>query len=126
MSIRGIRGATTVSTNEASAILEATKELLLFIQNCNDALKPEDIASALFTMTTDLDAVYPAKAARQLGWTNVPLICTQEIPVPGGLPLCIRVLLNWNTDLPQDAIHHVYLREAVTLRPDLAVQSKRR
>ena len=86
MSIRGIRGATTVSTNEASAILEATKELLLFIQNCNDALKPVDIASALFTMTTDLDAVYPAKAARQLGWTNVPLICTQEIPVPGGLP----------------------------------------
>jgi chorismate mutase len=126
MSVRGIRGATTVSSNDVTSILEATEEVLLEIQQANTALKPEDIASALFTMTLDLDAVYPAKAARQLGWTNVPLICAQEIPVPGGLPRCIRVLLNWNTDLPQNAIHHIYLRDAVTLRPDLATNAKRK
>ena len=126
MSIRGIRGATTVSTNDASAILEATKELLLSILKANDALEPEDIGSVLFTMTLDLDAAYPAKAARQLGWINVPLICAQEIPVPEALPLCIRVLLDWNTDLPQAAIHHIYLREAVALRPDIAAPLKRK
>lgn len=120
MSIRGIRGATTVSTNNASIILEATQELLHSIRASNPGLAPEDIASAFFTLTADLNAAYPAKAARQLGWTNVPLICAQEIPVPGGLHHCIRVLLNWNTDLPQDAVHHIYLHEAVSLRPDLA------
>ena len=119
MSVRGIRGATTISTNDAAAILEATEELLLAIQQANASLTPEDIASALFTMTADLNAAYPAKAARQLGWEKVPLICSQEIPVPDGLPYCIRVLLTWNTDLPQNKIHHIYLREAITLRPDL-------
>jgi chorismate mutase len=76
-------------------------------------------------MTTDLNAVYPAKAARQMGWSNVPLICAQEIPVPDGLPLCIRVLISWNTDLPQDEIKHIYLREAATLRPDIASPDKK-
>jgi chorismate mutase len=122
MSIRGIRGATTVSTNDASAILEATQELLKSIQTSNIGLDKKDIANALFTLTSDLNAAYPAKAARQLGWTNVPLICAQEIPVPGGLSHCIRVLLNWNTDLPQDEIHHIYLRRAASLRPDLTAR----
>lgn len=99
MSIRGIRGATTVSMNDASAILEATQELLLDIQESNSGLKAEDVVSALFTLTPDLNAAYPAKAARELGWMNVPLICAQEIPVPEGLTHCIRVLLHWNTDL---------------------------
>jgi chorismate mutase len=125
MSNRGIRGAITVTTNDASAILEATHQLLGSIQIANASLKPEDIASALFTMTTDLNAVYPAKAARQMGWSNVPLICAQEIPVPDGLPLCIRVLISWNTDLPQDEIKHIYLREAATLRPDIASPDKK-
>ena len=125
MTTRGIRGATTVLTNEASLILEYTQELLTSIQVANETLKPEDIASVLFTMTTDLDATYPAKAARQLGWINVPLMCAQEIPVPDGLPLCIRILITWNTNLPQNAIRHVYLRDAVTLRPDLDTQIKR-
>ena len=125
MTTRGIRGATTVLTNEASLILEYTQELLTSIQVANETLKPEDIASVLFTMTTDLDATYPAKAARQLGWINVPLMCAQEIPVPDGLPLCIRILITWNTNLPQNAIQHVYLHDAVTLRPDLDTQIKR-
>ncbi|MDX9865687.1 MAG: chorismate mutase [Anaerolineaceae bacterium] len=124
MSMRGIRGATTVSRNDASAILDATQELLVAIQAANAALTPQDIASALFTLTPDLDAVYPAKAARLLGWTNVPLVCAQEIPVPGGLPLCIRVLLHWNTDLPQDGVHHIYLHHAVCLRPDISTSMK--
>ncbi|MCD4672854.1 MAG: chorismate mutase [Anaerolineaceae bacterium] len=119
MNIRGIRGATTVSQNDASAILEATQELLKTIESANPGLKPEDIASAIFTLTPDLNAAYPAKAARLLGWSNVPLICAQELPVPGGLSHCIRVLLHWNTTLPQEAVHHIYLREAASLRPDL-------
>ncbi len=81
--------------------------------------RPQDLASALFTVTEDLSAAYPAAAARELGWTDVPLICAREIPVPGGLPRCIRVLLHWNTDLPQSAIRHVYLGAAAALRPDL-------
>jgi chorismate mutase len=70
-------------------------------------------------MTDDLTSAFPAEAARQLGWTQVPLMCSREIPVPGSLPRCIRVLLQWNTDLPQDDINHVYLGEAAILRPDL-------
>jgi chorismate mutase len=78
----------------------------------------------LFTLTGDLVSTYPAQAARQLGWVNVPLLCMQEIPVPGGLVHCIRVLLHWNTDLPQTVIHHIYLEEAVRLRPDLTNKSQ--
>jgi chorismate mutase len=119
MSLRGVRGATTVEKNEPAALLEATAELLRALQEANPGLHPSDIASALFTLTPDLNAVYPAKAAREMGWQTVPLLCAQEIPVPEGLPLCIRVLLHWNTDLPQATIQHVYLRQAVRLRPDL-------
>jgi chorismate mutase len=82
-------------------------------------LDPADIASAIFTVTPDLDAAFPAQAARKIGWDHVPLLDTVEIGVPGSLPRCIRVLVNWNTDQPPYAVRHIYLREAVGLRPDL-------
>ncbi len=127
MSVRGIRGATTVEENEQKAILAATRELITAILQANPTLRKEEIASVLFTVTDDLNAAYPALAARQLGWQDVPLMCGREIPVPEGLPRCIRILLHWNTDLPQHQIHHIYLREATRLRPEWArepLQSK--
>jgi len=120
MSLRGIRGATTAAHDQAGEILSATRELLEAILHANPTLQPENIASVIFTSTADLRAAFPARAARELGWQAVPLMDALEIPVPGGLPHCIRVLLHWNTDLPQSAIQHVYLREAVQLRPDLS------
>ena len=120
MPVRGIRGATTVTENTEQTILTATRELLGKMVNSNPGLQPEEIASAWFTVTPDLNAAYPAKAARQLGWQSVPLLCAQEIPVPDGLPMCIRVLLHWNTDRSQVEIQHVYLGEAESLRPDLS------
>jgi chorismate mutase len=119
MSVRGIRGAITVDENSPEAILTATRELLLAICEANLSLQPADIASALFTVTEDLSAAYPAQAARGMGWEEVPLMCAQEIPVPGSLSGCIRVMVLWNTSLTQKEIHHIYLREAVQLRPDL-------
>jgi chorismate mutase len=86
-------------------------------------LRTEDIASAIFTVTDDIASIYPALAARQIGWDLVPMMCACEIPVPGGLPMCIRVLIHWNTDRTQSAIQHVYLRNAVKLRPDLAADA---
>lgn len=121
MCIRGIRGATSVERDDPQEILTATQELLVAIQNANPMLEPGDIASIIFTLTSDLISIYPAQAARELGWTSVPLMCAQEIPVPDSLPRCIRVLLHWNTDLPQNAIRSVYLRQAVNLRPDLSL-----
>ncbi len=120
MALRGIRGAITVSGDQPEAILAATGELLAAILRANPSLRPGDLASALFTLTDDLTSAYPAQAARQMGWEEVPLMCAREIPVPGSLPRCIRVLLHWNTDLPQSEVRHVYLNEAVRLRPDLA------
>ena len=119
MTIRGIRGATTATQDNPEAILEATKQLLLTICKANPTLRSEDIASAMFTLSSELKSVYPARAAREIGWNAVPLMCAQEIPVPGGLSKCIRVLLHWNTPLSQADIKHIYLREAVQLRPDL-------
>jgi chorismate mutase len=116
---RGLRGATTVQENQADAILEATAELLRALVERND-LREADVASVLFTATPDLDAAYPAVAARQLGWTQTALLCAQEMAVRGSLPRCIRVLIHWNTDRPQEQLHHVYLREARKLRPDRA------
>ncbi len=121
MTVRGIRGAITVDMDTPEHILTATRELLEAILNANPDLRCEDIASALFTVTDDLCAAYPALAARQMGWERVPMMCAREIPVPGSLPRCIRVLLHWNTDLPQEAVRHVYLREAMVLRPDLMI-----
>ncbi len=118
MPVRGIRGATTCDANPQS-VLNATSELLQAILAANPSLQTADIASAWFTVTPDLQVVHPARAARDLGWTDVPLMCGLEIDVPGSLPRCVRVLIHWNTDLPQTAIQHIYLREAVKLRPDL-------
>lgn len=115
---RGVRGATTCEANSELEIMEATLELLRAIVEAND-IKPEDLASAIFTVTPDLNAAFPARAARQLGWAYVPLMCAQEIPVPGSLAKCIRVLLHWNTDARQEEIMHVYLKKAEILRPDL-------
>src|SRR5512147_845972 len=119
MPIRGIRGATTVTADEPDLILQATRELLEEILAENEGMRTEDIASALFTVTDDLASTFPAQGARQMGWGIVPMMCAREIPVPGSLPRVIRVLVHWNTDVLQNEIKHVYLREAVKLRPDL-------
>lgn len=114
---RGVRGATTVTENTKEAILEATREMLFIIIQAND-MRPEDVASAYFTTTVDLDTTYPALAARQLGWYDVALLCGHEMHVPDGLDRCIRVLIHWNTTRRADEIVHVYLRDATDLRPD--------
>ncbi len=119
MPIRGIRGATTVTADEPDLILQATRELLEEILAENEGMKTDEIASALFTVTDDLGSTFPAQGARQMGWGLVPMMCAREIPVPGSLPRVIRVLVHWNTDVPQNKITHVYLRDAVKLRPDL-------
>jgi chorismate mutase len=115
MAIRGIRGATSVSANTKEEIVSATRELLSEIQEKNQ-LGINDIASIIFTSTDDLNAEFPAAAARELGWNDTPLLCSREINVPGSLPRCIRILLLANIDKPQKEIKHVYLREAVSLR----------
>ncbi len=117
LACRGVRGAITVDSNDAEQILAATRELL-YIMIRSNGIEPEDVASAIFTTTVDLDATYPALAARQLGWYDVALLCGHEMDVPGGLAKCIRVLLNWNTDRSATEIVHVYLRNAKDLRPD--------
>ena len=119
MPIRGIRGAITVSADQPDLILQATRELLEEILTENEGMRPEDVASAIFTVTDDLASTFPAQGARQMGWGLVPMLCAREIPVPNSLPRVIRVLVHWNTDIPQDQITHVYLRDAVKLRPDL-------
>jgi chorismate mutase len=113
-----VRGATTISMDDASAVLSATEELLLKLFELN-RIQPEDIVSILFTVTHDISSEFPAAAARKIGLTDIPLICTQEIPKPGSLPLCIRILMHFYTDLPKSAIKPVYLHEAISLRRDL-------
>lgn len=118
MYCRGVRGATTVDNNDREEILVATRELLALMIRQNDIDKL-GVASVIFTTTIDLDAEFPALAARQIGWSDVPLMCGHEISVPGSLEKCIRVLIHWNTDKAQDAIQHIYHRNAERLRPDL-------
>lgn len=118
MPTRGVRGATTADDNSREAILTATRQLLALMIRVN-SIQSNDVGSAIFTVTSDLNAEFPALAARQLGWIDVPLLCTHEISVPGSLGRCIRILAHWNTDQPQDAIRHVYIKEAVRLRPDM-------
>lgn len=117
--LRGIRGATTVDADEPDRILEATRELLQIMLEENGIDDFDVIASIFFTTTEDLRSTFPAEAARALGMTMVPLLCNQEIPVPGRLPRCVRVMMQVNTRKAQDEIRHVYLREAERLRPDL-------
>jgi len=123
MAVRGVRGATVAEKDDPENILSATRKLLNAILTENPDMVLEDIASVLFTATDDLLSVYPAKAAREMVWNQVPLICAWELPVPGGLTGCIRVLVHWNTDTPQSEIRHVYLGAATSLRPDLSGRS---
>jgi len=122
MPVRGVRGANVARANRPDAIHVATLDLLRAILDANPGLRPENVASAFFTMPKELDAAFPALAARTIpGWKAVPLLCCQEIPVPDAMPNVIRVLLLWNTDVPQEAIRHVYLGETTRLRPDVEV-----
>jgi len=123
MAVRGIRGATTAPANTKSDIVARTKEMLEALVKLND-IRTEDIASAIFSVTEDLNAEFPAVAARQMGWLYTPLFCTMEIPVQGSLKSCIRVLLHVNTDMSQEEMKHVYLHEAEKLRPDLGTANK--
>ncbi|GIX03160.1 MAG: chorismate mutase AroH [Planctomycetaceae bacterium] len=120
MSVRGIRGATSVVEDRPDLILAATRELLQELLRANQISSFEDIVSAIFTTTPDLTSTFPAEAARGLGMTQVPLLCASEIAVPNSLPRCIRVLLHVNTERSQRDIVHVYLHEARRLRPDMA------
>jgi chorismate mutase len=118
MTCRGVRGAICAEGNSERAILEATEKLLKEMVAVN-AIKLEDIAAVIFTATPDLDAAYPARAARNMGWITVPLSCMQEMNVKGSMSHCLRVLILWNTDLQADQIEHVYLGQAALLRTDL-------
>ena len=118
MPVRGIRGAITATANTRDAILEATTELIEEMVAAN-GFDPDDVASAHFTTTADLNAEFPAVAARALGWTYVPLMCGHEMNVPGSLPQCIRILLHVNTSVEPHDIKHIYLRGARALRPEL-------
>lgn len=117
--LRGLRGATTATANTSEAILDATEELLRALQAAN-GFAPEDVESAIFTSSPDLTAEYPARAARRLGWTGVPLLGAAEVavPPPDGLARCIRVLLHFYTAKPARELKHMYLRAAANLRPD--------
>ncbi|BCL84104.1 chorismate mutase [Ktedonobacteria bacterium brp13] len=118
---RGIRGATTVEHNDREEIVTATTELLQLLIERND-LHPDDIVSAIFSMTEDLDAEFPAVAARKLGWVESALMCTREIPVPGSLGKCIRVLIHVNTTRSIAEIQHIYIKGAATLRPTFKIE----
>ena len=122
MATRGVRGATTVDRNDAAAVRERTGELLRLLVASN-GIRPEEVASVLFTVTEDVDAEFPALAVRSItGWDEVPLLCAREIPVPGALGGCIRVLLMWNTDRSQSEVRHAFVRGARALRPAWAVR----
>lgn len=118
MLVRAIRGAITVQNNTADDIIKETSELLTNIINVN-SLNEEDIISIIFTVTNDLDAAFPAQAARKIGWTKVALMCMCEIDVPGSLEKCVRILMHVNTEKKNEEINHVYLNNAKILRPDL-------
>ncbi|NPV42180.1 MAG: chorismate mutase [Anaerolineae bacterium] len=124
--MRGIRGATTVEKDEREQVSAAVRELLEAILAANPDLRSADIASAIFTVTDDIASAFPAEAARHMGWEDVPMLCTREIPVPGSLPLCVRVLLHWNTEKTSQEIRHVYLRNAKSLRPDWALSNSKK
>ena len=115
---RGVRGATTVQEDDRDQILNSTRQLLALIIRRNE-IESTDVASVIFTVTPDLCAEFPALAARQLGWLDVPLLCAHELAVPHSLPHCIRILIHWNTQKSQSEIQHIYLHEAEKLRPDL-------
>ncbi len=119
MFCRGVRGATTADANTSEDILRATRQLFAIMIRLN-GIEKEDVASVIFSTTHDLDAEFPALAARQLGWLDVALMCTNEVDVPGALRACIRILIFWNTDKRPDELIHVYIKGAKNLRPDLS------
>lgn len=122
--IRGIRGATTVTTDQEDLILSATEALLQELIKANN-INPSDVASVFISVTNDLSSAFPAKAVRKFeNWTYVPVMCMQEIPVSGSLPYCIRLMMHVNTSVPQQDIQHIYQEKAIQLRPDLSVQGK--
>jgi len=116
--VRGIRGAVQVEANTPEAILDAARRLITEMVRAN-GVEPDDVAAVIFTCTSDVNATFPAEAARALGWDRVPLLCSREMEVPGSLPRVLRVLMLVNTTLAQDEVVHVYLGEAERLRPDL-------
>ena len=120
--LRWIRGATTVDANTKEEILQATNELLSALIEANN-IRSDDVASVFFSTTPDLNAEFPAVAARQMGWSHVALMCGHEMNVPGSLPMCLRITMHVNTAKPQDEVQFVYLRGARALRPDLAQES---
>ncbi len=120
---RGVRGATTVEANTADSIWSAARQLLEAVIEAND-IQEDDVASVIFTTTPDLNAAYPAKAARDLGWHRTALMGMQEINAPDGIPMCLRILVHWNTEKTLDEIQHVYMRGAMALRPDLYPDNK--
>ena len=122
--MRGIRGAITIEADTAEHIAAATRELLDAMVARNGVELP-DVAAATFSTTTDVTSAFPATAARGFGWSQVPMLCHHELPVPGSLPRCIRALVLWNTEKRQDEIQHVYLRGAIALRPDLSARPRR-
>ncbi len=115
---RGVRGAIPVRANTPAAILLAADRLLRLLIEKN-GIHPDDVASVIFSTTTDINADYPAIAARKLGWRDVALLCSHEMDVPHGLQACLRILIHWNTDKSPQDIVHVYLEEAQSLRPDM-------
>ncbi|HMM20244.1 MAG TPA: chorismate mutase [Selenomonadales bacterium] len=115
--MRGVRGATTVEANDRGQIMARVAEMLEALVAENH-MEPDELAAAIFSATPDLDAAFPAAAARTLGWSEVPLFGAQELEAEGGVPLCIRVLLLWNTDKQPKEIKHIYLHGASVLRPD--------
>jgi len=117
MAVRGVRGATVADFNTRDCILSETKILLAEMLEKNE-IDTDDIASIFFSLTCDLNAEFPAIAARELGLVDVPLLCMNELNIPGALPQCIRILIHWNTDKPMAEIVHPYLKDAVKLRPD--------
>lgn len=119
MPVRGLRGAINCADNTAPSILQATGELLRELLRANDLTDFDEIVSAIFTVTADLNAAFPAEAARELGMGRVPLLCATEIDVPGSMPRCVRILLHINTNKPASEMVHVYLRDARRLRPDI-------
>lgn len=124
MMMRGIRGAITVSEDHPDEILKETRKLVLEMADQNQ-VDPEFVASVVISTTTDISSAFPAKAVRTIeNWTFVPVICTHEMDVPGSMPLCIRVMMHVNTTVGQKDIHHVYMNDAVKLRPDLLKDSK--
>jgi len=115
---RGIRGATAVPENSKEAIIAASKELLQQMVDAND-VQIDDVACVLFTATSDINAAFPAAAARELGWSHVALMCSQEMDVPEGFPRCLRILMLFNTEKRSQDIVHVYLRGTEILREDI-------